>query len=175
MKPGKPLNRRRFLRTSAAGVAGLGTSMFLYAWCWEPHWLELVEHQLSIANLPDRLAGARLVQLSDLHIGPRVSESYLIHTFERVKALAPEIVVYTGDFTCYSEDIFARAQRLFPRVCHSGARGTFGILGNHDYGPGLGTSGCRRSARRAGGAMQGVRVLRNEVTDDRRIAVGGTG
>jgi uncharacterized protein len=137
--------------------------MLLYAWGWEPHWLEQVEHQLPIARLPEGLAGAWLVQLSDLHIGRRVSESYLIHTFERVKALAPEIVVYTGDFTCYSEDIFARAQRLFPRL-PLGSRGTVGILGNHDYGPGWARPAVAdRIAALAEDA--GVRVLRNEVAD----------
>ena len=137
--------------------------MLLYAWRWEPHWLERVERRLPIANLPEGLAGARLVQLSDLHIGRRVSESYLIHTFERVKALAPEIVVYTGDFTCYSEDVFARAQRLFPRL-PLGSRGTVGILGNHDYGPGWARRDVAdRIAALAGEA--GVRVLRNEVAE----------
>jgi uncharacterized protein len=136
---------------------------FDHALRWEPHWLELVERRLPIANLPDGLVGARLVQLSDLHIGQRVSESYLLHTFERVKDLAPEIVIYTGDFTCYSEDVFARVQRLFPHL-PLGSHGTVGILGNHDYGPGWARPQvAHRIAELAGEA--GVRVLRNEVVE----------
>ena len=81
--------------------------MGLYAWRWEPHWLELVERPLQVANLPAWLVGSRLTQLSDLHIGPQVDDSYLIHAFERVKEFAPEIVVYTGDFTSYESDVDA--------------------------------------------------------------------
>jgi uncharacterized protein len=159
----RTISRRRFLRASAAGIAGLGASTLLYALRWEPHWLELVERRLPIANLPDGLVGARLVQLSDLHIGRRVSESYLLHTFERVKDLAPEIVIYTGDFTCYSEDVFDRVQRLFPHL-PLGSCGTVGILGNHDYGPGWARPKvAHRIAELAGEA--GVRVLRNEVVE----------
>jgi hypothetical protein len=78
----RPISRRRFLRASAAGVAGLGTSMLLYAWGWEPHWLEQVEHQLPIARLPEGLVGARLVQLSDLHIGRRRTDAGCTSTGE---------------------------------------------------------------------------------------------
>lgn len=145
--------------------------MLLYTLRWEPHWLEVIERRLPIANLSDRLVGARLVQLSDLHIGRRVSESYLLHTFERVKDLAPEIVVYTGDFTCYSEDVFARVQRLFPHL-PLGSRGTVGILGNHDYGPGWARPNVAdRIAELAGEA--GVRVLRNEVSEIEGLQIVG--
>jgi len=41
-----------------------------------------------VAHLPDRLRGARLAQLSDLHIGPQVDDSYLVRVFERVKKLS---------------------------------------------------------------------------------------
>jgi uncharacterized protein len=171
MNRDRTISRRRFLRASAACVAGLGASTLLYALRWEPHWLELVERRLPIANLPDGLVGARLVQLSDLHIGRRVSESYLLHTFERVKDLAPEIVIYTGDFTCYSEDVFARVQRLFPHL-PLGSRGTVGILGNHDYGPGWARPRVAdRIAELAGEA--GVRVLRNEVVEIEGLQIVG--
>jgi predicted MPP superfamily phosphohydrolase len=60
------ITRRRFLRWSAA-AAGLGLGVGFYTWRLEPHWVEVVERRLPIVNLPDRLAGAQLVQLSDLH------------------------------------------------------------------------------------------------------------
>jgi hypothetical protein len=95
MTRGLIINRRRFLRASAV-AAGIGAGVGLYTWRWEPHWLELVERRLQVAKLPDRLAGSRLAQLSDLHVGPRVDDSYLIRAFKRVKELAPEIVDQPG-------------------------------------------------------------------------------
>src|SRR5262245_19072511 len=133
-RPNLPMKitRRRVLKAAAA-TAGLTFATGLYTWQVEPHWLQIVERDLPIANLPSSLVGARLAQLSDLHIGPSVADSYLLETFARVRALAPEIVVYTGDFTTESRGIFEHAGRLFPSL-PLGTRGTFGILGNHDYG-----------------------------------------
>jgi len=135
----------------------------LYTWRWEPHWLEVVERPLPVANLPDRLRGNRMVQLSDLHIGPQVDDGYLLRSFERVKALSPEIVVYTGDFTSYEPEVLGHARRIFAQL-PLGREGTVGILGNHDYGPGWKhpevADGIASLATQAG-----VRVLRNEVTD----------
>jgi len=96
--------------------------------------LEFVYRDLPIANLPPLLAGRRLVQLSDLHIGPQVDDDYIIETFRRVDALQPDIVVHTGDLITYrSGHTFDQARRVlahFPR----GRLGSVAILGNHDYG-----------------------------------------
>jgi uncharacterized protein len=51
---------------------------------------------LPIQDLPPPLVGARLVQLSDLHVGPRVADSYVLDTFRRVAALQPDIVVISS-------------------------------------------------------------------------------
>ena len=106
------ITRRRFLRTAAATVSGLG----LYTWLIEPHWLQVIERPLPVRHLPGRMRDDRIVQLSDLHIGPRVDDSYLIRTFERVKELAPEIVVYTGDFSSYEADGLAHAAQMMPKL-----------------------------------------------------------
>ena len=100
------ITRRRFLR-AAALASGLGMGMGIYTWRWEPHWVELVERRMAVANLPDGLRGARLVQLSDLHIGPRVDDDYLLRVFKQVRELSPDFVVYTGDFTSHEPDLAA--------------------------------------------------------------------
>ena len=112
-------------------VAGAGTS--LYAWQVEPHWLEIVTRPLPILGLPPSLSGARLVQMSDLHVGPRVSDDYILETFDRVARLKPDIVAITGDFTTYHKRIYDHAQRIYAHLPH-GRLGTVGILGNHEYG-----------------------------------------
>lgn len=62
------MNRRRFLTIAGAGAAaGLG----LYTWRVEPHWLEIVRRPLPVRALPPRLAGRTLIQMSDVHVGPR--------------------------------------------------------------------------------------------------------
>ena len=114
---------------------------------------------------PSRTFGrrARLAHLSDLHIGPQVDDSYLASVFERVRSLAPEIVVYTGDFTSYSTDVLEHARHVFPSL-PTGTRATFGILGNHDHGPNWAhPEAAHKIADLAQSA--GVRMLRNEVAE----------
>ncbi len=130
------ISRRRFLQ-SAAALGGTALGVGFYTWQVEPHWLEIVERPLPIADLPVALEGARLAQLSDLHIGPKVDDDYLVSVFQRVRAAAPDIVVYTGDFTSYAPDVIEHSRRMFAEL-PLGRRATFGSLGNHDYGPSWG-------------------------------------
>ena len=165
------MTRRQFLKRSVLsagfGVVGVGG----YTWRWEPHWVEFVQVRLPISNLPEPLVGKRIVQMTDLHIGPRVSDSFLIETFREVKELGPEFVVYTGDFTSYDPDIYSRAGRIFAHL-PLGRSGTFGVLGNHDYGPGWRhPEVAERLAAMAGDA--GVRILRNEVAEKDGLQIVG--
>jgi predicted MPP superfamily phosphohydrolase len=124
------LTRRRFLTLAGAGaVGGAG----LYAWRVEPHWLELVRRPLPIRGLPPRLSGKTLVQISDIHVGHRVDDGYVLTTFRRVAALRPDIVVMTGDFISYHPGSFDQIRAIYPAFPR-GRLATVAVLGNHDYG-----------------------------------------
>jgi predicted MPP superfamily phosphohydrolase len=128
------MNRRRFILGSAAAAASAAIGTAAWARWGEIHWVEFVEHDLPVRGLPQALVGHRVVQLSDLHIGPRVDDDFLVGTFARVRALEPEIVVYTGDFVTWRGlDQLAQLGRVM-RHAPRGTRGTAAILGNHDYG-----------------------------------------
>lgn len=127
------ISRRRFLTlgASALGVAAAGG---VYAWQIEPFWLELVRRRMPLANLPESLVGKTLLQVSDIHVGPRVSSDYLIRSLTAARALEPDFVACTGDFVSYRSAYevaeLARVLRSMPR----GRLGTVASLGNHDYG-----------------------------------------
>lgn len=160
-------SRRHFLRLGAAAAAGAG--LVAYATRVEPHWVEVVERPLPVAHLPPALGGRRLVQLSDLHVGPEVEDGYLLRAFEIARRLEPDFVVVTGDFmTCLRGEQIAHALRVLERLPR-GRAGTFAALGNHDYGmeADLPEVGARFAAGLAG---LGVRPLRNE----RAVAAGLT-
>jgi predicted MPP superfamily phosphohydrolase len=154
--------RRRFLhRLGSTAIVAAGTG--LYTWRVEPHWVEFVERPLPIANLPPALVGKRLVQMTDLHVGPRVDDDYVIGVFDRVRAIAPDIVVFTGDFTEPYRGFTSQARHVY-RHAPRGTLATLGIFGNHDYGPGW------RYPEFAAALLPvladaGIRVLRNEVAD----------
>jgi uncharacterized protein len=127
------LTRRQALNTLA--VAGSGSLvMGLYAWRVEPHWLEFTYPVLPVNGLPHELEGHTLAQISDLHVGPKVDDGYIIECFRRVQEIAPDFVVITGDWITYrSPSQMEQLRRVLEHLPH-GRLGTVGILGNHDYG-----------------------------------------
>jgi len=129
----KKLTRRQVVRAlavTASGAAALG----LYTWRVEPHWLQLTYPVLPIAGLPRELEGRTLAQLSDLHIGPKVDDDYIVESFRKVRQFAPDFVVFTGDWITYRSPLqFEQLRRVLTYAPH-GRLATVGILGNHDYG-----------------------------------------
>jgi predicted MPP superfamily phosphohydrolase len=127
------ISRRYALKTLA--IAGTGAiALGLYTWRVEPHWLEITHPDLSIKGLPSDLEGRTLAQLSDLHIGPKVDDDYIIESFRRVQEVSPDFVVFTGDWITYrGASQFEQLRRVLTHAPH-GKLGTVGILGNHDYG-----------------------------------------
>ena len=104
-----------------------------------------------------------MVQLSDIHVGPRVDDDYVTNVFARVAALRPDIVVLTGDLTSYHEHVFEQMERVYQQF-PKGRMATLGILGNHDYGPGWSHPEiAERVAAIATGC--GITILRNQVHD----------
>src|SRR3954468_22314329 len=166
------ITRRRLLK-GAAATAGLSLATGFYTWRIEPHWLQIVERTLPVAHLPSGLEGARLAQLSDLHIGPQVDDDYLLETFDRVRAIAPEIVVYTGDFTSKANENLDHARRMFPAL-PLGSRGTFGVLGNHDFGPFWSLTSLADELT-ALARTAGVEILKNETRDVDGLQIIGMG
>ncbi|MBX3251546.1 MAG: metallophosphoesterase [Myxococcales bacterium] len=124
--------RRRFLHhATSAGM--VGASGVLGAWglveaVAEP---ELVEVDIPVPNLPPDLDGYRIVQLSDIHIGPTIRGEFLARVAARVNALEPDLVAVTGDL------VDGLVPSLGPEVAPLGAlRGKDGVYfctGNHEY------------------------------------------
>lgn len=153
------LSRRNFIRVAGAALAG-AAGVGIYTWRIEPHWVRFVRRPMPIPNLPDALDGATLVQLSDLHVGPRVDSEYLMGTMTAVRRLEPDLVVFTGDLaTIWKPMPFDELSRVLEYTPH-GRLGTFGVLGNHDYGVRWRqVEVANEVARRAGEA--GITILRN--------------
>jgi uncharacterized protein len=162
------VNRRRFLALAGAGAAG---GVGLYTWRIEPHWLEIVRRPLVVRGLPSALGGRTLVQMSDLHVGTRVADDYVLTTFRRVADLQPDIVVMTGDFISHHPGSLEQIRAVYPQF-PKGRLATVAILGNHDYGPAWSHP---EIAQQVVDAVQplGIRVLRNEVHEVEGLQIAG--
>ncbi|MCG8585656.1 MAG: metallophosphoesterase [Pirellulales bacterium] len=169
--PPRFMTRRRFL--IGAGIAGTGSlALGGYTFAVEPHWIDFVERPLPVERLPKELVGKKLVQISDLHIGPIVDEGYISRAIERVSDIEPDILVVTGDWmTCRYDESLDQAKRVLSHL-RPAKLATLGILGNHDYG-----AGWRQNtvADRFSGiaADAGVTILRNEVREVEGLSVVG--
>ncbi|HSD33369.1 MAG TPA: metallophosphoesterase [Gemmatimonadales bacterium] len=91
----------------------------------------VVHVPVPIRDLPLDLAGLRIVQLSDLHVGPTIRRPFVEAVVDAANALAPDLVAVTGDvadgFVPELRDHVAPLARLRAPL------GTFFVTGNHEY------------------------------------------
>ena len=155
------MNRRQFL-TRAGATVGATVAGGAITLKFTLHHLEVVEQTLPIVGLPSGLEGARLVQLSDLHIGPQVDTDYVIRAFEMANALKPDILAFTGDYVTWrGPQQLVQLERVM-QAMPVASMARVSVLGNHDYGYGW------REPQVANDIVKlvsnhGVRFIRNDV------------
>ncbi len=93
--------------------------------------LSVEKHTIPIRNLPERLIGSVIVQLSDFHFdGLRLSNALLAKTIDYVQDINPDLIALTGDFVT---DDPSPIHELARRIKHMPSRyGIVAVLGNHD-------------------------------------------
>ena len=109
--------------------------------------------EVPLARWPVARDGYRIVQISDIHIGPILDRRFASHLTERVNALDPDLVVVTGDLVDGREENLI--DEVAPFAGLRGRDGVFFVTGNHDY-----FSGVDPWVERV--KKLGMRVLRNE-------------
>ncbi len=168
------LNRRQFLYSAASAAAALSVTGW-YTRFWEPYWVDFVHRSMPVRGLPTALENTTLVQLSDLHVGKVVPDDFILEIFAKVRALKPDIVVYTGDYiTHYPRGgMFAQVERVYGDLPR-GVLGTVGTLGNHDFGHLWSEVDI---ARRLSELLRsaGLRILQNETAEIGGLQIVGMG
>ena len=156
------MNRRKFIKNTFGGLTGIGLLSGLYAWQFEPFWLEFVKVKMPIKNLPNDLVGKTLMQISDIHIGNRFDYRFIINSFNKAKEFSPDYVLYTGDYvSTYKDEVqYDKLDKTLTNLV-KGKIATIGILGNHDYGRNWSQS---KVADKISAMLttSGIRLLRNE-------------
>ena len=83
-----------------------------------------------VPGLPQEFDGLRIVQLSDLHIGPHTNRRFLERVVNAARSLQPDIIAVTGDLIDdRAEDVAVYARALGSL---DAPLGVFMIPGNHD-------------------------------------------
>lgn len=91
-----------------------------------------IKHEeIRINNLGPGLENFKIVQLSDLHIGPILEGKWLEDVVRRVNEQSPDLVVITGDFV---DGTVNQLRREFIALGDLRPRfGVFAVTGNHEY------------------------------------------
>ncbi|MDX2170777.1 MAG: metallophosphoesterase [Deltaproteobacteria bacterium] len=113
----------------------------------------VTRHEVRLARWPRALDGFRIVQISDIHIGPILDRRFAAAVTAQVNALAPDLIAITGDL------VDGDARRLRAEVAPFGElrapHGVWVVTGNHDYFSGV-------DAWVANVRRLGIRPLRNQ-------------
>ena len=130
------ITRRTFLATAAA--AGVGT--MLYSGTHGRHEFEVVRQTFPLRNLPDSLVGFRIVQISDIHLEEYTEAWFLEKMVAEANALAPDLVLLTGDFVSRGprdHPVAWKAAGVCAEILSTlKAPQRFAVLGNHDVAVG---------------------------------------
>ncbi len=106
-----------------------------------------------VAGLGAGLSGMKVVQISDIHIGPTLDRHFMRRVVDQVNALEPDVVAVTGDL------VDGSVRQLRDEVAPLGGLraklGVYFVTGNHEYYSG-GTAWAAEVAR------LGLTVLLNE-------------
>lgn len=118
------LGRRQLL----TGGLALGVGLAIPARSRARERPRLEEVELRVPGLDAAHDGLRVAHLTDLHAGPRTPDALVRAAIADANALAPDLVVLTGDYVCNDRREVGLARELLAGL----AAPTFAVLGNHD-------------------------------------------
>lgn len=154
--------RREFMQRFVYGAVGVGGVGLVGAGAANALGeVEVNRFSVNLERLPRALDGLKVVQLTDVHIGPLLDGRFLNGVVEKVNAERPDLVVITGDLVDGSprqigEDV-ARLRDIQSRY------GTYFVTGNHEY-----YSGAERW-------LEFLHGLGIESLENRRVTIGDAG
>jgi predicted MPP superfamily phosphohydrolase len=145
------------LFAGAAALVGLGASAAGLASALSAVAVKRV--RVGIDRLGKSASGMRIVQISDVHIGPTIGKGFIEDVVARINALDPDVIAITGDLVDGSVEELA--EHAAPLAKLRAKHGVYFVTGNHEY-----YSGADEWIAHLG--KLGIRVLRNE-----RVRIGG--
>lgn len=133
---GSGLNRKDFIISMLKPAMGLmAVSLTGYGVYKAVHRIEVKKVDIPVLDLHPELESFRIVQISDVHIGPTIKKEFLDSIVSRINELSPDIVVITGDLVDGSvhklKHHITPLEKLQPRY------GSFFVTGNHEYYSGV--------------------------------------
>ena len=86
---------------------------------------------IPVEGLDPGLDGFRIVQITDLHVGPTIRAAYVRRVVRMTTQLGPDLIALTGDIVDGTVERLARHVAPLARLTSEGR--AFLVLGNHEY------------------------------------------
>ncbi len=129
-----PVNyeRRKFIAQSVTmGLVGVSGGISALGVREAIRGPQIIEHPFKFRNLHPDLAGFRIVQISDLHVGPNILKKEVENIVIKVNQLKPDLIAVTGDL---GDGIILNLRKhLEPLSDLKSTYGTYFVTGNHEY------------------------------------------
>lgn len=116
----------RWMIGAAAGLYAIGS---VAGWIGS-RWLHVRQLTATFPDLAPGLEGLRIVQLSDLHIGPQTSRRFLDRVRSAVRSAGADLIVVTGDLVDDHAPDVAHYGRSLGNL--AAPLGVYVVPGNHD-------------------------------------------
>lgn len=127
--PGFDPKRRQFLEVARTATFASPVLVTGFAFIKRDD-LKLRQMDIKIPNLPKDLQGLRIVQISDIHLSPLVSESLLARAVDMANETRANIGLITGDLISRAGDPLDTCLRHLARLKADAP--ILGCLGNHE-------------------------------------------
>jgi uncharacterized protein len=123
-------SRRRLLSAAGGAVLAAPFAVLGYGVLVERLDFHVREVDVPIPTLPPDLEGIRILQISDIHLSPFLSEKDLARVIDASNELRPHIAAITGDLITERGDPLDAAIRQLARL--RADSGLYGCMGNHE-------------------------------------------
>lgn len=128
--------RRKFLIQSVnLGILGLSLATAGYGFYEARRKAKIVEVDIPLKNLPDNFNGFRIVQFSDLHVGPTIRKNFVEMIVKQISELNADMIVFTGDLVDGNVDNLKNDVK--PLIELNAQFGKYFVTGNHEYYSGV--------------------------------------
>lgn len=154
--------RRGFLNASGAALFAAPFAVTGYGVFVQRLRIRMREQTIAIPGLAEDLDGIRIVQLSDIHLSPFLSERELARSVAMANETNAHLALVTGDMISFHRDPLDACLKHLAGL--RAEAGIFGCLGNHEVYANAEDYATEQGAR------LGIRYLRSEAA---RLKFGG--
>ncbi|PGZ08446.1 metallophosphoesterase [Bacillus cereus] len=173
VKKEQKISTSKIFIISCISIVMISISMYYYATEIERKLVTVTWDEIEAATIPKEFNNKRILQFSDVHLGPEFSLKQLDNLVEKMNELRPDIVVFTGDlidkFGSYNAER-EEAKGILQKI-HA-PLGKYAVFGNHDRGGG-GSLFYKKYMEEAGFSVLVNEVQKIKVDNGNYITISG--